>query len=322
MLVYHGARARAAERARLGAAAELARFDVVLTSYPTLEHEYRRVLDEQKVTCGYCAKRMLPRLVVHLRYFCGPDAERSEKLRKRDRNQDVANEKAMATLKIRAARRRRRRGAARRCRAGNIYKEPWRTRPPAIGTYEPAPKVSVADAEAAVTRDAGGASAAAAAAVARRRMARRRMARRRRCVGGARVRGSQRARPSAAVGSYKEEEDDDEGRGDDDDAPGGGAAAGAAPARDGARRRPRPRPRRALAQRWRSPPQQRREGGRGSMPLSIGDAGARRQGRHRRGSDDDDDDGASSPRPRRRRRRTPRGGTATAASDADQSTKL
>ena len=59
------------------------------------------MLDEQKVTCGYCAKRMLPRkLVVHLRYFCGPDAERSEKLRKRDRNQDVANEKAMATLKI------------------------------------------------------------------------------------------------------------------------------------------------------------------------------------------------------------------------------
>ena len=47
VLVYYGAARARLERARLGAAAELARFDVVLTSYPTLEHEYRRVLDEQ-----------------------------------------------------------------------------------------------------------------------------------------------------------------------------------------------------------------------------------------------------------------------------------
>ena len=126
------------------------------------------MLDEQKVTCGYCAKRMLPRkLVVHLRYFCGPDAERSEKLRKRDRNQDVANEKAMATLKI-TGREGAGGGAAPRAAVptpGNIYKELMADAGrEAIGMYEPAPKMSVADAEAALARDAGGASAAAAAA--------------------------------------------------------------------------------------------------------------------------------------------------------------
>ena len=54
-----------------------------------------------QVGCEYCGKRLLPRtLIVHQHYFCGPQAVRSEKLRKRQRKQDDANEKAMRTLRI------------------------------------------------------------------------------------------------------------------------------------------------------------------------------------------------------------------------------
>ena len=50
---------------------------------------------------GYCNKKLLPRsLVPHQMYFCGPDAVRTAKLAKRETKQDLANEKAMRTLKI------------------------------------------------------------------------------------------------------------------------------------------------------------------------------------------------------------------------------
>ena len=46
-------------------------------------------------------EKLLPRsLVTHLKYFCGPDAVRTAKLAKREKTRDVANEKAMRTLRI------------------------------------------------------------------------------------------------------------------------------------------------------------------------------------------------------------------------------
>ena len=75
--------------------------DVVLTTYPVVEIEYRKVVDTLKVKCEYCGKMLLPRtLYVHQRYFCGPDAVKTERLLKREKKQKETNEKAMETLRI------------------------------------------------------------------------------------------------------------------------------------------------------------------------------------------------------------------------------
>mgnify|MGYP006075928877 FL=1 len=99
--------------------------DVVLTTYPVVEGEWRKCVARamvrishlphsasltahtltlsflSQVPCKWCAKKLLPRsLVTHLKYFCGPDAVRSAKLAKRETKQDAANEKAMRTLRI------------------------------------------------------------------------------------------------------------------------------------------------------------------------------------------------------------------------------
>ena len=74
---------------------------MVLTTYAVVENEYRAIIDKMKVVCQYCSKRFLPRtLLVHQQYFCGPAAELTEKLKKREKKQKVAAEKAMVTLKI------------------------------------------------------------------------------------------------------------------------------------------------------------------------------------------------------------------------------
>ena len=74
---------------------------MVLTTYAVVENEYRAIIDKMKVACEYCGKKLLPRtLVVHQQYFCGPEAELTEKLKKREKKQKIAAEKAMVTLKI------------------------------------------------------------------------------------------------------------------------------------------------------------------------------------------------------------------------------
>ena len=61
VVVYHGQK-RAAEIAGLAEA------DVVLTTYSTLESEYRKVVQPGKVSCAYCSKPFYPeRLRVHLK---------------------------------------------------------------------------------------------------------------------------------------------------------------------------------------------------------------------------------------------------------------
>ena len=55
--------------------------DVVLTTYQVVEGEWRKVINRAMVECGYCGKKLLPRsLIVHQKYFCGPDAVRTAKL--------------------------------------------------------------------------------------------------------------------------------------------------------------------------------------------------------------------------------------------------
>jgi DNA repair protein RAD16 len=94
VLVYY------ADRKRVEAST-LQNADVVLTTYPVVEGEWRKCVNRAMVPCRWCGKKLLPRsLVTHLKYFCGPDAVRTAKLAKREKTRDVANEKAMRTLRI------------------------------------------------------------------------------------------------------------------------------------------------------------------------------------------------------------------------------
>jgi DNA repair protein RAD16 len=62
-------------------------YDVVVTTYPILEYEYRIEFDRAKVKCAYCDKMMLPRkLEIHYKFFCGPYSSRSAKLKLTERN--------------------------------------------------------------------------------------------------------------------------------------------------------------------------------------------------------------------------------------------
>jgi len=75
--------------------------DVVLTSYPILENEYRQAMNAQKVNCVYCGRKFLKRkLIPHHKYFCGPEAQRTARLEKTERSRHTSTQKAMQTLRI------------------------------------------------------------------------------------------------------------------------------------------------------------------------------------------------------------------------------
>ncbi|KAA8496950.1 ATP-dependent helicase rhp16 [Porphyridium purpureum] len=65
---------------------ELEQYDVVLTTYGTLETAYRSRLNFFKVKCDYCAKDFDPeKLAVHNKYFCGPNARKTDKQKKQEK---------------------------------------------------------------------------------------------------------------------------------------------------------------------------------------------------------------------------------------------
>merc|ERR1719506_3245531 len=59
---------------------------VVLTTYQTLEAEYRKEANKHRVACEWCGRLFLPeKLKYHVKYFCGPDAVRTEKQQKQEK---------------------------------------------------------------------------------------------------------------------------------------------------------------------------------------------------------------------------------------------
>ena len=87
-LVYHGS-----EKGRV--ATQFRKCDVVITTYQTLESDYRREAHKHRVKCKYCAKLFMPeKLAFHQRYFCGPNAEKTKK------QQKTAAKKAMQSMGI------------------------------------------------------------------------------------------------------------------------------------------------------------------------------------------------------------------------------
>ncbi|KPI83412.1 putative DNA repair protein [Leptomonas seymouri] len=62
--------------------------DVVLTTYPMIEQAWRALINAIKVPCAYCGQLFIPRqLVVHNKYFCGPQAKKTQKQAKREKNE-------------------------------------------------------------------------------------------------------------------------------------------------------------------------------------------------------------------------------------------
>eukprot|EP00917_Polyrhabdina_sp_WS-2016_P029730 GHVP01063374.1.p1 GENE.GHVP01063374.1~~GHVP01063374.1.p1 ORF type:complete len:722 (-),score=154.40 GHVP01063374.1:1743-3908(-) len=94
VLIYHGS-LRSSLNCEI-----LESHDVVLTTYASLEHDYRREVNKIKVFCRYCGRLFLPNsLKVHQRYHCGPNATRTLKQSKTEKNLKAAK-KAMQTLDI------------------------------------------------------------------------------------------------------------------------------------------------------------------------------------------------------------------------------
>jgi len=92
VVIYHGGERKAIN---------ISAYDIVITTYQTLEGDYRREMDKYKVECMYC-KRLFhkSKLETHLRYFCGPEAEKTAKLAKQEKKAKEAAKKGMSTMGI------------------------------------------------------------------------------------------------------------------------------------------------------------------------------------------------------------------------------
>jgi SNF2 family DNA or RNA helicase len=67
-------------------------FDIVLTTYQVLEQDFRKMVSPNKVTCPNCGgKFKIDKLRVHLKYFCGAAAQRTEAQARQRRNRDSDN---------------------------------------------------------------------------------------------------------------------------------------------------------------------------------------------------------------------------------------
>eukprot|EP00916_Digyalum_oweni_P018302 GHVL01030711.1.p1 GENE.GHVL01030711.1~~GHVL01030711.1.p1 ORF type:complete len:890 (-),score=192.87 GHVL01030711.1:2871-5540(-) len=106
VLVYHGSNRQVLSE-------EFDKYDIVLTTYPTVESDYRQIANCYKLECEYCQRSFLPeKLKVHQKYFCGPTAQRT--LKQRKTTQKHAAKKAMKTLNI---------GGETTPTLSNVYKE-------------------------------------------------------------------------------------------------------------------------------------------------------------------------------------------------------
>ncbi|XVE53400.1 hypothetical protein DITRI_Ditri02bG0201200 [Diplodiscus trichospermus] len=79
VLVYHGAN-------RGKNIKQFLDYDFVITTYSIVESEYRKYMMPPKEKCPYCGKSFhQKKLSVHLKYYCGPDAVKTEKQSKQER---------------------------------------------------------------------------------------------------------------------------------------------------------------------------------------------------------------------------------------------
>lgn len=85
--IYHGPK-----RSKEMPMEMMSKYDVLLTTYQVLEQDFRKMMSPNKVACPNCGgKFKVDKLRVHLKYFCGESAQRTEaqarQRRTADRNQ-------------------------------------------------------------------------------------------------------------------------------------------------------------------------------------------------------------------------------------------
>ncbi|GAB4859441.1 hypothetical protein Ancab_010907 [Ancistrocladus abbreviatus] len=79
VLVYYGAKRGKGHQ-------EFSGYDFVITTYSTVEVDYRKNVMPPKHRCEWCGKLFNEsKIVIHRKYFCGPDAVRTEKQSKQER---------------------------------------------------------------------------------------------------------------------------------------------------------------------------------------------------------------------------------------------
>ena len=82
--VYHGP-----NRAKEFPRELLVKYDIVLTTYQVIEAEYRKMVSPNKVKCPNCGNKFkIDKLRIHLKYFCGEGAQRTEAQARQRRTAD------------------------------------------------------------------------------------------------------------------------------------------------------------------------------------------------------------------------------------------
>ena len=82
--IYHGPN-RSIDTSREA----MRKYDVILTTYQVLEADMRKMVSPNKVRCPNCGRPFkLDKLRIHLKYFCGEGAERTEAQSRTHRNRD------------------------------------------------------------------------------------------------------------------------------------------------------------------------------------------------------------------------------------------
>jgi DNA repair protein RAD16 len=67
----------------------LKKYDIVLTTYQVMEADFRKMTSPNRVECPNCGgKFKIDKLPIHLKYFCGEDAQRTEAQSRQRRNND------------------------------------------------------------------------------------------------------------------------------------------------------------------------------------------------------------------------------------------
>merc|ERR1719223_2099878 len=83
-MIYHGP-----DRSVKTPREMLRKHDIVLTTYQVLEADFRKMVSPNRVKCPNCGgKFRIEKLRVHLKYFCGENAERTEAQARQRRNSD------------------------------------------------------------------------------------------------------------------------------------------------------------------------------------------------------------------------------------------
>lgn len=84
VLVYHGP-----DRTKLAPRELLVKYDVVLTTYQVIEVDFRKMISPNRVKCPNCGNKFkIDKLPIHLKYFCGENAQRTDAQARTIRNSE------------------------------------------------------------------------------------------------------------------------------------------------------------------------------------------------------------------------------------------